>query len=189
MKVKTILKIAFCVLVVVSIVVVAFGVRFGSNRLEAHAVEVRNSDCVEKMTIDWDKYAYMADGFPFTREEFYKEAIEPYDVYYGQRVKVTAVNKNDRDIRVLGLEILSGNGTRTIYVSALPERVITIPAKTTEPQSIWFSVISSGPGNEDVLEVIRERMEIKILYVDATSDARTLSEAKEGEIHKEWIRQ
>lgn len=185
---KIIFKIGFCALLIFALVYAVLGLHFGSNRLQAQFVQVKNSDCVEKMTLDWEKYAYMADGFPFTREEFYKEAIEPYDVYYGQRIQVTAVNKNKFDIRILALEILSGNGSGTIYVSCLPERVVTIPAGTKEPQSVWFPVISSGPANEEVLEKVRNNMQIKIIYVDAACDAQTLADADEALLHKEWIR-
>lgn len=185
---KKAFKIGFCVLLVFAVLYAALGLHFGSNRLEAKFADVKNSDCLEKMILDWDRYAYMADGFPFTREEFYREAVAPFDAYYGQRIKVTAVNKNSFDIRILGLEILSGNGSGTIYVSCIPERVITIPAKTEVPQSVWFPVISSGPGNEEVLEKVRKEMQVKIVYADAACDAQSLADADAALLRKEWIR-
>lgn len=188
MKIKTILKIGFCVLLVLSLTLSVLHIRVGRNRLQMQCVDIHNSDFLEKMISDWDTYAYLADGFPMTRDEFYKEAIYAYDDFFGQRVKFTAVNKNDYDIRILGLEISEGTGRRSIYLKTIPEKTIVIPSNTTEPQNIWFPCISGGASNEEVLFEIQKNFTMKVIYVDASSGVQSLSDADEKDLHKEWVR-
>ena len=162
MKGKTIFKIAFCVLLVAALVYGAVDLHWGSNRLHASFAEIHNGK------FDVQMHAQIEE-------------------YYPQRLKVTLVNENDFDVTVLGLRVEKGDESR-FQLYRTPERVVTIPAHTTQTQNIWFRIVSYGPENEQVLEQLQNAFSVRILYVDASTGITALSAADPQVLQSEWIR-
>lgn len=180
---KKYLKIAFCALLVASLLYAVFGMHPGKNRLQAQFTEVKNSDILEKIVLDPERNAHLADGFPLSWDAFETEIVRKQNQFYGQRIRLTAVNKNDYPVCIVGLEAVSGNGDENVYLCCLPEREVVIPAETETPHTVWFPVISDLDDNEAVLKAVRNDMEIKIIYADANAVT-----TEKADLHKEWIR-
>lgn len=181
-QMKKILKIAFCVLLVVSLLYAVFGVRLGSNRLQAQFTQVKDSDILQKIVLDPEQNAHLSDGFTLSWEAFQTKILQQQSYFYGQRVRLTAVNKNDYPIRILGIEVVSDNEAENVYLCSRPEREVVIPAGSETPHTVWFPVISDMDDNEELLTLI-EKMEIKILYTHAQA-----VQTEQTDVHKEWIR-
>ncbi|MBQ7543266.1 MAG: hypothetical protein IJT44_13350 [Clostridia bacterium] len=148
MKKTTAFKIAFCVLLAAALLYGAVGFRFvGRNRLHAAFAEVHNAD-------------FEAQADPGGRE------------YYTLRLKVTAVNDNDFDVTVRGLRVEKGDESG-FTLECTPERDVTIPAHTAEPQNIWFRIVSYGPENEEILEMLRKDFAVRIVYTADGENERT----------------
>ena len=132
-------------LLVAALLYGALDIRLGKSRLHAAFAEVRNAD-----------FAVQAE--PGGRE------------YYTLRLKVTAVNENDFDVTVKGLRIEKGDESDFV-LERTPERSVTIPAHTSEAQNIWFRIVSYGPENEEILEMLRKDSSARIAYTRPGEDA------------------
>lgn len=160
MKKQTIFKIAFCVLLVAALVYGALDLRPGRNTLHATFAAVRNGD--------------------FTAEAPQGETRE----LYMQRLKITLVNDNDYDVTVLGLRVERGD-ERDFRVERTPEQAVTIPAHTSEPQNVWFHIVSYDSDNDAVLAALRKEYAIRLVYADAASGV-TSPDAEA--VRTEWVR-
>ena len=161
MKVKTGLKIAFCVLLAAALAIGVLQPRWGRNTLEATCTQIRNGRFTVSVHSDVEEY-------------------------YPQRMCVSLVNKNDFDVTVLGLRVEKGDESR-FRLYRTPEQTVTIPAHTTEPQNVWFRIVSYGPENEQVLEKLRRDFSVRIVYADAAAGITALSEADESVLRTEWV--
>lgn len=181
------LKIIFCILLVIAVALGAAGVRFGKNTLNATVETVMNTSRFAELYVDNSKFDDFT-GFGYTWTEFQRKFIDNYENCYAQRMKVTLINENDFDITVLGVELKEGNGENQIYISETPERVITVPANTTEPMAVWFMVMTEGPEKDETLVIIREEVTMKIIYTEASNNIKSLGEAPKDALKYEWIR-
>ena len=189
MKWTTVVKIAFCVLLCAVLACAGFGVRFGSNRLHAQTSRVRNADFFNVLCADFEHNTDLIRGFAMTSEEFEAKFLSDFSEYYGMRLQITAQNRTNRDVTVLGIEVNERDEqAHVLYLSRTPETTVTIPAGTTEPKNIWFDLVVESLGNEDVLSVLRKDFNMKLLYVDASSGVTSLADADKSQLHAEWIR-
>ena len=189
-KVKgtTLLKIAFCVLLIVALVMTGLGFRFGKNRLRAELADVRNADYLERLVRDFDGNADLLDGFSVSKEAFYQTFVQNAAAYYGQKLRVNAQNRTNRDITVVGLRARNEDeDAYGIYLSRTPLTAVTIPAGTTEPKSVWFYVMDDRD-NEDVLSILRSEYALELLYVDAATGVTRLADATPEQLRAERIR-
>lgn len=162
MKKKTVVKIAFCVLLAAALAYGALDLHWGRRCLHASFDTIRNGDFTIETAGD-------------TRET------------YPLRLKITLVNDNDYDVTVLGLRVEKGDES-DFRIDRTPERIVTIPAHTTEPQNVWFHIVSFGPENEEILQTLRRDFSIRIVYADAASGIVSLSAADDDALRTEWVR-
>ena len=184
----TVMKIAFCVLLVVSLVCACLGVRIGRNRLHVELSDVRNADILDRLCDDFDGNADLLDGFSISRESFYDAFVCNAASYYGQKLLVTAQNRTRQDITVLGLRVHpEDEDAYGVYVSSTPLAAVTVPAGTKEPKNIWFYLIDDRD-NEEALEILRRAYTLELLYVDASTGYTRLADVPSDVLQAETIR-
>ena len=162
MKGKTVFKIAFCVLLAAALAWGAVDLHWGRNHLNATFAEIRNGS-------------------------FEYQSRTDIEEYYPQRLKITVVNENDFDVTVVGLRVEKGDESRFLLYRT-PEKAVTVPAHTTEPQSVWFRVVSFGPENEQVLDSLRDNFSVRLIYADASTGITAMDGADAELLQTEWIR-
>ena len=180
-------KIIFCIVLAVSIAVGVIGIRFGKNTLNGTVETVMNTKMFEKVYLDHSNFDKFED-LGFTWPEFQDRFLDNYENCYSQRVKITVTNENDFDITVLGLQVKEGENKYEVHISATPEKTVTVPANSTEPKNIWFLVLSEGPDKGETLDIIREKMALKLIYAKASDNIQSLDDADEKALKYEWIR-
>ena len=197
MKAKTVLKIAFCVLLIAAVTFAALGKHSGADKLHAQCTDFRNSDFFEKALNEIIQEGkgedQICEQFGIDRDYLRGKLLSQYDNIYGTRMEVSACNKNKFDITVVGLEVITGEGKdpdsiNYTHFSRTPEEAVTIPAGTKESVSVWFSVMTSCDDNDELLSYAQKRCTFKLLYVDAATGITALADADENVLHKEWIR-
>ena len=182
------LKIIYCIVLIASIAVGVAGVRFGKNTLNAYIETVKSTMFLKDYYLDHTLYDELMAGFSFNRTVFDADFQDNFENYYGQRVKIMLTNENDFDITVLGLQIKEGENHKDIHISRTPEKVVTVPANTTEPVGIWFRIISEGPERDETLAILEKEISLKLIYTDASNNVQSLSDAPEDILKYEWIR-
>ena len=85
---------------------------------------------------------------------------------------------------MLGLRVEKGD-ERDFRIERTPEQAVTIPAHTTEPQNVWFRIVSYDTDNDAVLAALRKEYAIRIVYADAASGV-TSPDADAA--RAEWVR-
>jgi hypothetical protein len=170
-----------------SILVSLCGCGTGGGKIKATCTALNNSDFYAKYFTDQEKYDYLLEGFNLTQEQkiYY---LREYNYLSGVKLCIEVVNKNDFDIRIIGLEI-KRNGEDDTVISTMPRAVVEIKANTKEPQKVWFDAFADGGEftNNELLEQARG-MGLKIIYVDASTGVNRLPEADKKILKYEKVR-
>ena len=159
----------------------------GRSGLTANCTALNSSDFYAKYYTDQKKYDYLLDGFNLTKEQkiYY---LREYNYLMGVKLCIEVVNKNNFDIRVIGLEIKK-NGENETLISTTPRTVVEIAANTEVPKKVWFDVFADGGEytNDELLEMAKG-MGLKLIYVDASTDIKSLSGAAQENLKYEKVK-
>jgi hypothetical protein len=164
-----------CAVLVLSLLLTASACLFGGGT-SARCAVLNDSDFFAKYYTNQIKYDYLLEGFNFTDEEKAKH-LRSYDALLGAKLCIEVFNKSNSDIRVIGLEI-KHNGRKETLISTMPRAVVQISAKSEGARKVWFDLFADGGNytNENILDMARG-MGLKIIYVDAATDIRSLRDA------------
>ena len=178
------------IIIAILLVAASSGCSAFSGKLDAKVVKVDNSDFFNKYYSDQEKYAYLVSGFNSISEDvLLNHYLHRFNYWIGVKLCVQAVNKNNFDITVVGLEV-GNNGCKETTLSNTPRAVVDIKAGTSEPQNIWFDSFADGSTytNEEICDIIVKEMPLKLIYVKAESGIRTLDDASESDLIYEKVK-
>ncbi len=150
------------------------------NTLKATAGTLTATQMLDEYRKDPDANASKTVGFGFTSEEF-KKTFADNGTWKTYNLRVSFGNDNEYGVTVFGFDV-GENGKKDVYISTEGDAVIGLPSKFTGTQDMYCRVIAdSALAPTDIIKTL-SKMDVQILYANASTGAEDITELEQGEL-------